>query len=426
MRIEAAPSKDFFIVMLTRDIPIEKAITELVDNSVDGATSVNRNKDYLNFWVKIEVNKDFFKISDNCGGISVETAREYAFRFGRPIDAPDTDYSIGRFGVGMKRALFRLGSQFSIYSNTRDSSFEIEVDVGKWSKSKKWEFSFSKLSEDVEISSTEIGTIIQVSKLHTTASDIFDLGNFISGLKKEIQSRNEISMEKGLSIYINEEKLNVIPSQLYLSKDIKPAYFAMDINGVNVKIYAGIADREPSKAGWYIFCNDRLIIEADQSGITGWGNGHAAFHNNVAWFRGYVYFESKDAMKLPWNTMKSGIDTENEIYRATKLQMINMMKTVTSFLNKVAEEKDEDESNLRGAILQTVAVKVKDIDVKKLKLEKVMTVPKITKSAPKTKKISYDKSILEVEKVQKVLQVNTLKEIGEKTFEYFLAMECED
>lgn len=39
-RINAEPTKAFFVDMLTRDIPLEQAVLDLVDNSVDGAKSM--------------------------------------------------------------------------------------------------------------------------------------------------------------------------------------------------------------------------------------------------------------------------------------------------------------------------------------------------------------------------------------------------
>ncbi len=39
--IEGNPTKKFFIEMITRDISIEDAIIDLLDNSIDGATQIN-------------------------------------------------------------------------------------------------------------------------------------------------------------------------------------------------------------------------------------------------------------------------------------------------------------------------------------------------------------------------------------------------
>lgn len=41
--IEGNPTKKFFIEMITRDISIEDAIIDLLDNSIDGATQINSN-----------------------------------------------------------------------------------------------------------------------------------------------------------------------------------------------------------------------------------------------------------------------------------------------------------------------------------------------------------------------------------------------
>src|SRR5262245_41894378 len=106
--IEAEPTKDLFIYILTKDIPLTRAILDLVDNCVDGARRLRNGGDYTRLQIRIEAKPDVFKIVDNCGGIPVDIARRYAFRFGRPAEMPATPRSVGQFGVGMKRALFKL------------------------------------------------------------------------------------------------------------------------------------------------------------------------------------------------------------------------------------------------------------------------------------------------------------------------------
>jgi HSP90 family molecular chaperone len=99
-----------------RDIPLIRAIIELVDNSVDGATHLQSNENYKDIWIKISFNKEYFKIEDNCGGITVNEAEEYAFKFGRDNDAEVTPKSIGRFGIGMKRAFFKMEKKIKVES----------------------------------------------------------------------------------------------------------------------------------------------------------------------------------------------------------------------------------------------------------------------------------------------------------------------
>ena len=102
--------------MLTNDVTLNDAIGDLVDNSVDGALSIRKDGRYDGLWVRISVKKDLFRIADNCGGISIDTARNYAFRFGRPSGMEGIPWSLGQFGIGMKRALFKLGKKFKIES----------------------------------------------------------------------------------------------------------------------------------------------------------------------------------------------------------------------------------------------------------------------------------------------------------------------
>ena len=131
--IEGNPTKKFFIEMITRVLSIEDAIIDLLDNSIDGANRINPN-DYSNLNVSLTVNKDHFEIKDNCGGFSIDTAKKYAFRFGRPEEAPKENGTVGRFGIGMKRSLFKIGKKFTVESKHQQDSFKVEVDVDEWSK----------------------------------------------------------------------------------------------------------------------------------------------------------------------------------------------------------------------------------------------------------------------------------------------------
>src|SRR6266481_2016592 len=91
--INASPTKQLFIAMLTRDIGLIPAIVDLVDNCADGARGLRGEKSYNGLWARIELSPKAFRISDNCGGIPVKVARDYAFRFGRDEDAPSIDHS---------------------------------------------------------------------------------------------------------------------------------------------------------------------------------------------------------------------------------------------------------------------------------------------------------------------------------------------
>jgi DNA topoisomerase VI subunit B len=183
--IHAEPTKDLFIYMLVRDIPLIRAIIDLVDNSVDGATQQS-NENYQNFRIKIFLNKEYFKIEDNCGGITVKDAEEYAFKFGRNNDAEETPKSIGRFGIGMKRAFFKMGKKFKVESTTSSSKFIVSENVEEWKNKEEWTFKFDEVHENGEYQAGDLGTKILIEELYESVAEDLGLENFVSKLKQEL------------------------------------------------------------------------------------------------------------------------------------------------------------------------------------------------------------------------------------------------
>ena len=123
----------------------------------------------------------------------------------------------------------------------------------------------------------------------------------------------------------------------YEGDSIKPSYRHLTLDaypGVSVKIYTGIFERKYGEGGWYLFCNSRLVLFADQTPATGWNDdgGLPKYHPDFAYSRGYVYFSSEDAYLLPWNTTKTGVDVDSPIFKAARQSMIEMMQPVTTWL----------------------------------------------------------------------------------------------
>lgn len=85
--MDVAPSKQFFINSLTRDISLINCIYDLVDNAINGADREKlkyqcKKVDYNGFSIHIDFNQYSFTIRDNCGGIEVKHAIDYVFKFG--------------------------------------------------------------------------------------------------------------------------------------------------------------------------------------------------------------------------------------------------------------------------------------------------------------------------------------------------------
>ncbi len=437
--INASPTKEFFIHMLTRDIPLTRAILDLVDNSVDGARRLRPAGDYDRLWVRIELDAAHFRIADNCGGISVDVARDYAFRFGRPKEAKGTPGSMGQFGVGMKRTFFRLGRHFVVRSTTAESRFAVDVDVDEWMTNgespEKWHFKFNELEIGLRIKEKDTGTVIEVDQLLPNVADTFALENFKSRLVEEMGQAHALTLDRELAITLNGLPIKHDPQELFASKTLKPGYVEKTYASkvlvgkpgppARVKLYAGVSERSLHDGGWYVFCNGRLILRADKTDTTVWGERHQmrAYHPDFAYFRGYAYFDCDDGALLPWTTTKTGVDADSPIYKAVQREMIEMTRPVLAFLTNLAKEKATTSAvrPLGDAITNAQATQVQTVTKPHAF---VSPPPAPAPSGPKMQKIQYSKPAAEVEKARQLLRAKSFTAVGEKTFEYFMRHEA--
>lgn len=433
-KVNANPTKEFFISMLTRDVDIKAAILELIDNSIDGAKRLRPDGKYDGLWVKIQYDKSRFQISDNCGGIPIKVATEYAFRFGRPNDrATDSEkkqYYTGAFGIGMKRSLFRLGSVFSIESFTKNEHFSMSVDVNEWVKNEDtdWSFELSEEQKNQDYPDETIGTTIVIPSLNENISKQLSLMSFENDLIRYIESFKTTAVENGLQIIVNGTRIDFIPEHLFFDENIVPYVNNGTIGDVSYKIIAGLAPKgNPEKAGWYISCNGRLVVYADKTSLTGWGeDGVRHYHPSLAFFRGFIIFESVDSEKLPWNTSKTSIDTSSVAYIGVK----PLMREATGEIIKacLSAENEDLISDSLSKMHPTSLVALNTTNIARLSTKQTH----FSFSTPEYKEriimkgISYQKSEEQINKVKGVLKVSTNKDVGSKTFDYFFERECLD
>jgi len=437
--IDASPTKDFFISIITKDISLLDAVKDLVDNSVDGARSVRKDGDFKGLAVQLNLSAESFSISDNCGGMAVSTAAEYAFRFGRAAGAPNVEGSIGQFGVGMKRALFKMGRKFEVSSVSSESSFKLTVDVDAWKRLKDkdgnevWKLAFDEVHEGQVNAPADCGTVIRVEELHSVISSEFESSIFLKSLIKGIQDAHASSMDAGLDIKVNAFSLSHRAATLLQSDELVPfrteyIYPADQSRGqsspVRLSLYAGISSSNIEDAGWSIICNGRQIVTGDKSPTTGWSTVEEEFstpkaHQQFARFRGYAVFESDDASSLPWNTSKSGVDTDSRVYQSARQEMTAALRQVINFLNALAGEKDSEDN-----FLQKVIDRAKPVEISKLQKSTLFKYPtKPIVYSPKTLRVQFDRSIEDIEFARDFFQVPSAKRAGEAAFDYFLERE---
>jgi Histidine kinase-, DNA gyrase B-, and HSP90-like ATPase len=194
----ASPTKEFFVRMLTRDIDLQDAILDLLDNCIDGilrsTTTASSAEPYKGFKAIIEMGPSHFLIEDNCGGIPIAIAKKYAFAMGRPTgaDASAVPASVGMYGIGMKRAIFKLGTEALVESRS-DMGFIVEFSPD-WMIDDKWdELPMYELPAD---RLTGNGTRIVVYKLNDEVETAFSDQVWVEEFRKTIARHYSLIIAK--------------------------------------------------------------------------------------------------------------------------------------------------------------------------------------------------------------------------------------
>jgi len=362
--VNASPTKTFFVDMLTRDIELKDAILDLLDNCVDGIQRVTQNVEssetpYKGYWAKITFSEQEFKIEDNCGGIPLEVAEQYAFRMGRPAANVDQDlqlYTIGTYGIGMKRAIFKMGRSGEVISQTINNTFKVSISDDWLSSDQDWSLPLEEITPTLQSN----GTSITVHNLLPNIQDKFSSpeSTLYDDLVSEIQRHYTYIFHKGFRVEVNGKQVNPEPwilkwdGQEFLEQEtIAPYLYKAVIDDVEIRLAVGFytdnpdsteleeivegKQRRSDNAGWTIICNDRVVLYCDKSILTGWGEATVPrYHPQFIAISGVVEFRSHDPRKLPITTTKRGIDASSTIYLYVKNFMREGLKHFTTYTNR--------------------------------------------------------------------------------------------
>ena len=437
----ATPTRSFFVEMLVRDVSLLSAIMDLIDNSVDGALQVRGMEGPLDgLVVNITLGADRFVIRDNCGGIDLATARDKAFRFGR-LDLTGSGTvpgSVGLFGVGMKRAMFKLGPKFVVESTSEFSRLRVSVNVNEWKAidSDSWTFPMKATTFNTAQAIEKRGTEVSVVPLYEGVAS--QLGNslFQKEVERAIASNHQSYIERGLTIRLNRKA--IVPTNVqfaYVPGYLLPGFALVHSNGVTASVMSGVGPAHAAQdAGWYVYCNGRMVVKADQTNLTGWGAVGATdiprYHAQFARFRGCAFFDSENPALLPWNTTKDGLDVESPLYRSTVLDMITQMRAVITFLNWLDEELDEPDEDkrvltqllARSDYLVPTAIPALPNVGRQLHVERPTPVAR----GPEMTRVSFWHPKAEVDALKRCLDVRSNKDVGAATLSWYFENECAD
>jgi hypothetical protein len=430
---DANPSKLFFTQTLPRDIPLSDCILDLADNAVHSLVTgtgldvsehlfVGTKAKKLNGSIQISFNGSSFTMKDDCGGISIDDAEKHVFRLGEPAD--DTaSTGLGVYGIGMKRAFFKIGNEISVISHTRDERFEIDIDVPAWLKTKDWTFSFTDRRQQ---KFSTAGTEIHISSLHEQVAEQFRSPAFRRILIDKMSRAFALFLKAGLKINVNGDAVEADVPDLVTSKELKPIRHMIKQGGIDVLIMTGLSPKDDkTPRGWYVFCNGRMVLDADKTDRTGWGvDVQPSFHYKYNHFLGYVYFRSKHLSKLPWTTTKDNVDRESDIYQVALREMRILSRPVLDFLNSVYPDVKEQAVPERTAFEKAKPVSPFQVATR----PNTTFLPVEIKRTPADVQVSiqYKRSQKKLDQIKEALGRSRMSasRIGEYTFDWFYDRNC--
>lgn len=439
LQANASPSKRLFLEMFVRDLSLEDCILDLVDNSIDSlvrsrnikvsdallpAEGVGRNGGggrLAIIDVRYEPGK--FRIWDNCGGISVKDAMEEVFRFGHSDNA--VLGQLGVYGIGLKRAIFKIGKDITIESKTSVEGFSVHIAVEEWAKQESWTVPLTVTAGTGNVENA--GTSITVKSFREEVAARLRSGTFEGHLSEMIARTYSLFLNRYVAVVLNGRKIQPKLVNFGFSKDVNVGKEELTEGNVKVTIYAGLAARregewQAAEAGWYVACNGRLVVAEDKTELTGWGMGMPLFVPKYRGFVGLVFFYSPNPLELPWTTTKRGLNQESFVFQRVKTRMAAIGRPVLSFLNEMYSSEEKERGPQRGVAEGVEALDVREMASRPQAPFRISAIP----VGGDIVRVQYDAKWDELERVRKSLRKSRMpaSKVGRYAFDYYLRKEC--
>lgn len=438
IKADASAEKRLFISLLTRDIPLVAAFLDLIDNSINAAIEpfsarLKTAADYIavledeaikpSSAIELAIEPGKVSIKDNATGISWRTAQDHVFKFGRAAGEHHEADRLSVYGIGLKRAIFKMGDRIIIRSDHIDGGFDMDLVVSDWAAKPATPWTFD-ITQRKPCSPSHTGTSIEITSLFPEVTRRLGDGVFEGQLREAIAATYAYYLAKFVTLTVNGKQIEGTSIEVNDNR----ASEIVTIGDVTCAIAAGIGVPEgggyrAKSSGWFVFCNGRAVVSADKSILTGWGAELPQFQPKHRPFLGTVYFVAENAEHLPWTTTKSAINEDSEVWQQARRKMAAVGRSVVAFLDgRYTDEGTELASKELQEVSKSAPVSV----LKAATLNRSFVAPK-AKATPKTSRIQYDAQVSEIQSIAKYLKRPSMSgsDVGRYTFNYFLRNEVE-
>ncbi len=333
-QVDAIPSKRLFKSIIA-DYGLNHSICELIDNALD-IWIKNGKSSPVEININFEKNQQTISVSDNAGGVK-KSELHLIVGPGQTSNLPDGE-TIGIFGVGTKRAVVALAQDIKITTRYgTNKTYRLEFDES-WLTNEDWELPLYEI-DDI----TEGTTIVELQKLRFTLTD-----EALTHLKEHLRATYARFLhDNKVIITLGQETLQPLNFENWAyPPDYPPHKHIADLKSgdggtLKVEILAGLT-RESSPAsgeyGVYFYCNDRLIARALKNYDVGFATGLAGLpHPDVSLVRVIVSLNG-DAQLMPWNSSKSGINSNHNMFLALRTLLIQVVKYYASLSRTLSKK----------------------------------------------------------------------------------------
>ncbi|MGB8408894.1 MAG: ATP-binding protein [Gallionella sp.] len=320
------PSSKRLLLPSIADYDLNRLICELVDNALDVWTRVHGKQD-ITIGIVLDKRRQRITVEDNAGGIP-PVELKYIIGQGESGTSA-TDDTIGIFGADTKRAVTALAQQIKIKSRHKNEpGYQADIDE-HWLDQDGWELPVHEI-EDIK----EGATIIELQKLRIDITEdlINHLQHHLAATYAKFLASNRVAIQ------VNGEAL---APHLFENWAYPPGYepsrytglLKIDGRDIKVEAIAGLT-RKSSPAtgeyGVYFYCNDRLVARAMKTFDVGFTKGFAGLpHPKISLIRVLVSLNG-DARLMPWNSSKSDISINHEVFIALHDWLVEMVKYYAS------------------------------------------------------------------------------------------------